>query len=297
MRGNTLTNVGTITLTNPVSPAFVVYANTNGAGNEGGTFINAGTIIQQGAGSLQLNDGVQLNNQGNFLINTDSNIQAGLGNLGSIVNSGTIKKAAGTGTTSIALPFNNHGGTVDAESGVVTLSAGGTSTGGTYIANGASTIDLTGGSGHTITGTYTGSGTGLIKMASGSLTIGSGGATFNFPNALFAWTGGSLNGTLTNASIGYIAISGTSPGGTFNNLGTMSQTGGTLNVVNSGIYTVTSGTVNLTLGAGGMLTETASTVNVSSSTFAGVNTLTGSGGTYNFTGTLVNNGTLHSAAS
>ena len=290
LNGNTLINAGTITLTS--SSNVVVYSNLNG-GNRGGTFSNTGTIVQQGSGNLQLNDGVQVSNSGTYQIQADSSILSlGLGNIGSVVNSGTITKVAGTGTTAISVPFNNQDGTVDAESGTVTLSGGGTSTGGTYIANGSGVIDLTGGSSHTLTGTYIGSGTGHIKMTSGNLTIGSAGATFNFPNGLFTWTGGTFSGTLTNASTGFIPIGGVTASGTFNNLGTITQIGGTLNVVNSGSYTVTSGTVNLSGGTGGTLTESASTVNVLSGTYGGVDTLTGSGGTYTITGTLTNNGTL-----
>ena len=65
-----------------------------------------------------------------------------------------------------------------------------------------------------------------------------------------------------------------------------------MNLINSGSFTVNSGTTNLSGGNGGTLTETSSTVNVLSGTFAGLVTLTGSGGIYNITGTLTNSGTL-----
>ena len=129
-------------------------------------------------------------------------------------------------------------------------------------------------------------------MASGTINVGAAGATFNFPSGLFSWTGGTLTGTLTNASTGFIPITSSTPGGTFNNLGTMTQSGGTVNLINSGTFTVTSGTVNLSGGTGGTLTETSSTVNVGASTFSGQYVLTGNGGTYNFTGIVANRGTL-----
>ena len=262
--------------------------------NLGGTLINTGTIVQQGAGSLEMYDNTILSNQGTYQFAADSNILYGSAAPNSFVNTatGVVKKTAGTGTSSIEVPFDNQGGTVDAESGTLTLADGGTSTGGTYIANGSGVIDLTGGSSPTFTGTYTGSGTGAYSMASGTLVIGAAGATFDFPSGLFTWSGGTFTGTLTNASAGFITISGVSAAGTFDNLGTITQTGGSLNVVNSGTFTASSGTVNLSGGNGGTLTETSCTVNVLSGTFAGLNTLTGSGGTYNITGTLTNTGTL-----
>ena len=67
LRGNALTNSGTITLSNVTTgPTPLIYANTNGAGGEGGTFSNTGTYVQQGAGSLQFNDGVQFSNSGTY---------------------------------------------------------------------------------------------------------------------------------------------------------------------------------------------------------------------------------------
>jgi hypothetical protein len=110
------------------------------------------------------------------------------------------------------VPFDNQGGTVDAESGTLQATDGGTNTGGTYIANGSGVINLTGGSNTTFTGTSTGYGTGQIEMTGGTITVGSGGATFNFPSSYLFWTGGSLSGTLTNAATGVLAV-GDSPGG------------------------------------------------------------------------------------
>ena len=145
---------------------------------------------------------------------------------------GTVKKTTTTGTSSIQVPFNNQGGTVDAESGTLRSTNGGVNTGGTYNANGSGTIDLTGGANPTFTGTYTGSGTGRVQLASGTLTIGSVSATFSFPNALFVISGGTLAGpgTLTNANTGFITISGGTLGGTLNNQGTITQISGTLTI-------------------------------------------------------------------
>jgi hypothetical protein len=135
------------------------------------------------------------------------------------------------------------------------------------------------------------------------VSIGSGGATFNFPSGQFVWSGGTLSGTLTNASTGFLAFSNVVPGDTFNNQGTITQTAGSLNVTNTGTITdnsgtlngTNSGTVSITSGTfnlnGGTVTETSSTVNVTG-TFADANMLSGTGGSYTFSGTLTNSGNL-----
>jgi RHS repeat-associated protein len=121
--------------------------------------------------------------------------------------------------------------------------AGGVSTGGTFnVANGA-TLDLANGGGevdnNAFAGSYTGSGPGLV-LISGTLVIGSGGATFNVP--LIQWQGDiNLQGnTLTNAG-GVVTLinqpghaayleaannTNNNLGGTLINQGTIIQQGG-----------------------------------------------------------------------
>ena len=218
---------------------------------------NTGTIVQQGAGSLEMYDNTILSNQGTYQFAADSNILYGIAAPNSFVNTATgiVKKTASTGTSSIEVPFDNQGGTVDAESGTLNSTDGGTNTGGTYIANGTGVVDLTGGKSPTFTGTYTGSGTGRVQLASGTLAIGTGGATFNFPSGLFVFSGGTLSGTLTNASTGFITVSGGTLGGTLNNQGTIIQPSGilTLNgsLSNAGTYDIAlASTGNVTTGSG-----------------------------------------------
>jgi RHS repeat-associated protein len=299
--GHTLTNAGAITLTNPAQGSTItasVFANNFFQGGSssslGGTLLNQGTIDQRGTGAFGMYDNTVISNQDLWQFDADSGVFFGSAAPNSFVNAagGTVKKKAGAGTSDIDVPFDNQGGTVDAESGNITLSRGGTSTGGTYTAVTGSVIDLTGNGGVTYTGTYTGSGGGNVKLAGGSITVGSGGATFNFPSGYLAWTGTTLSGTLTNAATGFLSFTNLTPGGTFNNLGTLFQSGGTINVINSGSFTDSAGTTNLSGGTGGSLNETGGTVNVSTGTYAGTNTLSGSGGTVSLSGTLTNTGTM-----
>jgi|GEM_PF-4515988 len=113
---------------------------------------------------------------------------------------GAIFKNTGPGSSTSA-SFNELGGIVEVDEGTFTLAGGGVSTGGAFNVNGtASMLNITGGSTPTWTGTYTGSGTGTVSLNSGTLQIGAGGATINFPSGYFVWTGGSISGaSLTNA--------------------------------------------------------------------------------------------------
>ena len=58
------------------------------------------------------------------------------------------------------------------------------------VADGA-VLDFGGGASFTITGSYTGSGDGQVRFDSGTLTPRVGGATFNFPQGFFNWSGNS----------------------------------------------------------------------------------------------------------
>jgi hypothetical protein len=92
-----------------------------------------------------------------------------------------------TGTFAGGTTFNvSAGAIVDIQSG--------TYTGGAVfnVAQGA-TLDTTGGQTVTYSGLLTGSGSGTVSLSSGSLVIGIGGATINFPGNQFQWTGGGIN--------------------------------------------------------------------------------------------------------
>ena len=190
----------------------------------------------------------------------------------SVNNFGTFQKSGGTGTSTLgSLPFDNApSGTVNVFSGTLALSGGGTDKGGTFTVASGTTLDLTGGSSPTLTGTYTGSGAGTVALANGTLNIGSGGATFNFPQNLFQWTGGTinascrgpdqqsgqrfhhpqrapttliLNGTLNNAG----TITQTTPGTSFNTL--FFDSGAMLN--NTGLFDIQENNTALTTNGGG----------------------------------------------
>jgi len=258
LQGNTLTNAGSLTLISPYTAS--LYASINGSGNQGGTLINQGTIIQRGGGDLEIDDSVQLQNQAGATYDFTSDGSITGGTAGFVMsNAGTVEKTGGIQTSEIEVPFSNLNGTVVADSGWLQISGqatGGISTGGTFNAGKGATLDLTGnGAFNVFTGNYTGSGKGAVVFGGGgSLLIGSPGATFKFPAGLLRWdsafdsyVGMNLQGhTFTNA--GFLTLinppgettqlyssdnGGGNLGGALINQGTIIQAGGDLGVDDS----------------------------------------------------------------
>ena len=120
--------------------------------------------------------------------------------------SGTITKAGGTGTSTISSQLANTGGTINVQIGTISLAPAAsifgratdyTSTGGTFNVAAGAVLDLSDTTYYPpvigpglYTGTYTGTGAGTISLHSGTLVIGQGGATFDFPAGLFQWRTG-----------------------------------------------------------------------------------------------------------
>ena len=243
LEGNTLTNTGTIAID---ATTDVPISNTVPNG-QGGTLVNQGTILQTNAGAPSLVSGVEIDNatSGIYQFETDSGIDRNTNfgpSAGLVVNSGLIEKTGGTGTSAIIVNFDNQGGTVAAQSGLLSLAGGGTNTGGDYEPGAGATIDLSDGTGinppiATFTGTYTGSGAGTVNIGAGTINLGQAGATFDFPPGLFEWSSGSIQtsgNTLTNT--GSITIDAANDVSIFNGL--PSGEGGTL--LNEGTIVQTS---------------------------------------------------------
>jgi hypothetical protein len=225
------------------------------------TLINAGTATWSGAfNDLELGLGAVIDNRAgaSFTAQNDREIILGGSGPAAFNNSGTFTKTTTTGTTSVGVSFDNTGGTVNAQTGTITLARGGTDTGGIFEASKGATVDLTGGSSAlTMTGTYGGSGAGTVALQSGDLSIGTGGATFNFAGSLFQWSGGGLDlgtNTLTIGSKGTLNVSGSSPQllstGSIVNQGTINHTGAgdltiTQPVNNTGTIQVRNATVTI----------------------------------------------------
>ena len=208
-----VTNLGTINLAG---------GNDVGIGNDG-TFDNFGTIIQTGSGSLALHSDnvtattLMIEPGASYLIESDSGINNDYGGVVALVNEGTIKKTAGSGTSQLYVNGAlSNGGTIEADSGTLYVNAnsiaqvsGGTLAGGTWNAMQGATLQFPTGAAITANAaslTISGAGgsmTGIAGLASnsGTLTV-SAGAGFT--------TAGDLanSGSLTAGAGSTITVSG-----------------------------------------------------------------------------------------
>ncbi len=236
-----VTNLGTINL-----------AGSNDKALTDGTLYNEGTIIQTGSGNLDLQTKqvsfTTLENDAgaSYLIESDSGIDS-LDDLLAVVNAGTIRKTAGSGTSTLTIDgLLTNTGTIEADSGTLDLepasfaqlSSGGLTGGtwnvldgatlefpdGTSITSNAATIAL-GGAGATIAGldslTSNSGGLGLTGGAalstdgafsnSGSLTLGAGSA-LDVGGGFAQTSAGSLalqiGGTPSSGEYGQVAVTG-----------------------------------------------------------------------------------------
>lgn len=237
----------------------VAAANTLSLVDSGGKTItghivnNLGTIALSGAGDLTLSGGASISNVGTFDVQRDGNVVAGSG---SFINSGVLRKIAGTGVSLIpsTVAFSNPGGTIDVQVGTIRIDNTLQIDAGSSLAKtGAGTLDVTGaleaagavtqtaGTVSTLatylSGTYAQSG-GLHQQSNTYMLFGSetpGAATYTL-------TGGELRATVL--SLGYSGATGR-----------VVQSGGTVTVGNlvlggpewgggSGVYDMSGGQIN-----------------------------------------------------
>jgi hypothetical protein len=219
---------------------------------------NTKTILQTGTGNLVIEYGATLTNKGTYNIQSDSGIQQA-GN-GAFVNTGTLEKIKGTGTTTIGCTLNNTGlvlvqsGTVNV-SRAVTQVSGNTLTAGLWQVNSTSTVHAT------------------LNISSGSFTTIGSKATVTLSRS---------NATFTNLG----SLAAILAGGRFNLQGGQSfSTAGPLS--NSGSITLSPGSV---LTVAGSLTEgSTSRLTLQMGTVSGVTT---TGEVVSMSGTLSLGGTL-----
>ncbi len=230
-----ITNLGLVTVSG-TNVSTLTGANT--------TFVNLGTVRQAGSGGTVMGAfGATLyfeNMPGaTYQLASDSSISFGNNGGGQtsasvpFSNFGLVWKSGGTNTSALSPAFNNQGGTVEVDSGTLSLNGGGSSSNGLFNVAAGAVLDLTGGNSPTWAGEITGSGSGEVVLDAGTLfavpTL-----TLAFTNQLFQWDGGILQGVITN--LGRVTVSGTNvstltgANTTFVNLGTVTQagSGGTL---------------------------------------------------------------------
>ncbi len=177
---------------------------------EGRTLTNAGTLTLVD-GAILLAGGAEIDNTGTFDVNSQASsytnqIEHWTGTT-SLVNTGTVQKTSGTGTTRIGVAFTNDG-TLDAASGHIGFYSGADVTLGTgSILKGPLSLE---GASVTASGNVSGE-EASITLSAGSLTIDTaitatagsftqtggtltGGGTLHISEAL-SWTGGEMTGS------------------------------------------------------------------------------------------------------
>ena len=205
---------------------------------EDGTLDNFGTIIQTGTGNLALHSDsvtattLKIETGASYLIESNAGIDNTDGGTTAVINAGTIRKTAGSGTSQLYINGAiTNTGTIEADSGTLFIDAnsaaqlsGSTLTGGTWNALGGANLQFP-------SGTRIATNAANISLGGADATItGIAGLTSN--SGGFSLTGGA-NFTTT---------------GTFSNSGTLTVgTGGTLSV--AGNFTQTAaGTLDEQIG-------------------------------------------------
>jgi hypothetical protein len=139
------------------------------------SIFNTGTIIHTGAGNLTLSTfghGIINQAEGLYELRSDADI---LGGSGSFTNRGILRKTSGGGESRIGpYSLNNEGGTIDVQSGLLTLASRGNSTGGHFNVEAGAVLefsqDVVSNAIHDMTGVYTGGAAGIKFNASNQLT-------------------------------------------------------------------------------------------------------------------------------
>jgi RHS repeat-associated protein len=169
MTGGTLTGAGTLKVTETLSwPAPGTESMMSGSGStvlgSGATgsisvpsgnnanvakrsLVNEGTLTLV-SGHISLSEEAKLENLGTFKVNSEATgaIKLAPGGSGKMVNSGTVEKSSGTGTSQVSVLVESSG-TVEGQKGQLAFTEGGSSTSaGKWVGGEGASVALTGGS-------------------------------------------------------------------------------------------------------------------------------------------------------
>ncbi len=168
-------------------------------------FTNHGIVRQIDPGTLHLHGSA-------FVVNCPEAVydfadDGGIvGDSGStFTNRGTVLKSGGVNTSTVALEFINSGGTIEVDSGTLTIQFNLLSSNGTFVVRRGAALDPFYGF---WSGKITGCGAGKVVLRNGTL-YASPSLTLDFSDSLFQWISGTIMGSsggLTN--LGGITLSG-----------------------------------------------------------------------------------------
>ena len=252
--GGTLSGAGILTTTGTSS-----LSGTGAKGLLSRRWDANGPVTFTGTGNLNISSAAVINTSSTWDCQSDAPIVWAVGAATAVNNSGTFKKSAGAGTTTVQAPFNNTGSVV-IQSGSMNLSNGGSSSGSFDL--GLSHTVQFGGLTFSLGAGTTFAGSGSILLSASTLSVDT---SIAVPAAIsFDMTGGILTGTGTLTTAGPLNYSG----------GTMQSSGittcnGALNVSGTNAKGIqlarvlnTNATTNYTAtGAGNLTVSTSSVIN------------------------------------
>jgi RHS repeat-associated protein len=231
MAGGALTGAGTLKVTGTLSWPEGTESTMSGSGStvlasgasgsisvSGGdnanlakrSLVNEGTLTLV-SGHISLSEEAKIENDGTFNVNSEATnaIKLAPGGSGKLVNTGTVQKVSGTGTTQVSVAFECSGA-VEAQKGQLAFTEGGSSTStAKWVGGAGASVALTGGSftlvesswsgafdvsGATVTVEGMRNSTGHVSIQGGTLSIASTTASTVSDLSL---TGGTLSGAGT----------------------------------------------------------------------------------------------------
>jgi uncharacterized repeat protein (TIGR01451 family) len=227
--GGTMDGAGTTSI-NPPAVLTMTGAATYTYLDNGRTLSNSGTIIYSTPTYyLAFYNGSTLDNFGLFDIQTDQSVYlSGAANL--FNNSGTLRKSAGAGTSTLLVRVDSNSGLIEAQSGTIALQGGGTAGGAfTFAAGSGALIDFT--STYSLINSGTFNGPGAFRINNGNLIVAPA-VSVTIPD--LSLTNGYLSGAGTVTLTGTATWSGGSMGHSSNPGGTtILGPGATLNLTNT----------------------------------------------------------------
>jgi hypothetical protein len=298
--GGTIANSGGVTLYGSSSFSSAVLNGLQLAV----TVTNAGSLTWGGSGTnLYFNTGTLTNLAAGTI--TIANDVSDTSYFGLIGNAGVVIKAGTSGTTTFNTPFVNSG-SVQLQSGILSLNGGGTESG--LLTNAAgTTLNFIGGT-HTVVAGCSVTGAGTLLINGGTVNFNSlvatpvpnltltggvlGGTGLLAVNGPFNWSGGIINntgGATLNGASGFnnSTLNGLQLAGLLINAGTLTWGGSGTNLYfNSGTLT------NLAAGTINILADVSDTSYFGQLGNAGVISKAGTSGTTTFNTPLVNNGAV-----
>jgi len=231
--GGEMTGAGVTTVNGPLNVSGVTVRQLTGTR----TLNNTGTATWI-SGQIRAGTGTAINNTGTWDTRSDSQIQGVFnGGVGTLTNSGTLLKSAGSGATTVSIPFINSG-LVNVQSGTVNFNAGGSGTGSFTASTAAAALQFGGGTFNLNAGS-TLAGPGTVLLSLGTLNVND---VISTPaETQFTMTGGTLGGTGTLTIAGTMNWSAGSGATTLMTGTGVTTVNGPLNLIGVGVKQLTGG--------------------------------------------------------